>query len=170
MRAALFGLALLWSSAAAAGDSTVTLLRAAFFVKDRPAVVAFYRDVLGYTEGATTIGAGPYPDGNAWGLPAGAHIDLTYLKSDDGAFVAVMSTDAQLPEVGRPTGTANAWNDVVLIHMVKNIDAIYARAVAAGATVLQPPKLAASGRAKQMFLRDPAGIRLEFNEILSDGK
>lgn len=164
MRAALLAV-LLWGTASAA-EPAATLQRAAMFVKDRPAVVAFYRDVLGYAEGVTTLGAGPYAAGNPWGLPAGAHIDLTYLKSADGAFMAVMSTDAALPELARAPGGGNAFSEIALVHTVTGLDAIHARAKAAGAVILQPPKLSASGKARQMFLRDPAGTRIELNEML----
>ncbi len=149
---------------------TAMLERVVLLVRDRPAVVAFYRDVLGYTEEGTTIGAGPYPEGNPFGFPGGSHIDLTYVKSTDGAYIAVMSTDAKLPDVVQPAGNVAAWNGVTLVHVVKGVDAIYERAKSAGVVIIQPPTLSRSGRSRQFFLRDPVGTRLELNEMLPGKK
>lgn len=149
-------------------EAYATLTRAAFFVAEPDATITFYKDVLGYEEGKTARNVGPYDADNAWGIPAGSHLRLTYLKSREGAYVAVMGLeDARLDTLPRPGGTANAFGDVMLIHLVQNMDEVYARALAGGYEVIKPPTLSGSGTSKQMFLRDPNGIRVELNEILS---
>jgi catechol 2,3-dioxygenase-like lactoylglutathione lyase family enzyme len=161
--------ALLMSSAALAADppdSYATLQRAAVMVKDRPATVKFYRDILGYAEEQTSTDIKLAPD-HPLGLPPDAVISMTYMKSHEGAFVAVMGVDSKtMPVLQRPTGNDNAYNDVILVHVVKGVDEIYKRAVAGGYTVLGAPKLSRTGAAKQLFMRDPNGIKLELNEIL----
>jgi catechol 2,3-dioxygenase-like lactoylglutathione lyase family enzyme len=145
-----------------------TLTRAAFFVAEPDATIIFYKDVLGYEEGKTSRNVGPYDADNAWGIPAGSHLRMTYLKSRDGAYVAVMGLeDASLGTLLRPDGVANAFGDVMLIHLVKNMDEVYSRAIAGGYDVIKPPIFSGSGTSKQMFLRDPNGIRVELNEILT---
>jgi catechol 2,3-dioxygenase-like lactoylglutathione lyase family enzyme len=147
-------------------EGIATLQRAAVMVKDRPATVKFYRDVLGYTEEPTATGVKLAP-GHPLGMPADAVLSMTYMKSKDGAYVAVMGVEsAQMGTVQRPTGTDNAYNDVMLVHVVTGIEEIHKRAVAGGYTVLNAPTLSRSGVAKQMFLRDPNGIKIELNEIL----
>ena len=156
------------SSAMAADmpESYATLQRAAVMVKDRPATVKFYRDVLGYAEEHTTTDIKLPPD-HPLGLPPDAVLSMTYMKSRDGAYMALMGVDSKsLPTLQRPTGSDNAYNDVILVHVVKNIDDIYKRAIAGGYTVLTPPKLSRTGAAKQLFMRDPNGIKIELNEIL----
>lgn len=154
------------SSIAAEPDAFATLQRAAVMVKDRPATVKFYREVLGYTEEPSVTGI-KLPADHPLGLPPDAVISMTYMKSRDGAYVAVMGVDSpSLPTLQRPTGKENAYNDVILVHVVTNVDEIYKRALAGGYTVLAPPTLSRTGAAKQMFMRDPNGIKIELNEIL----
>ena len=93
---------------------------------------------------------------------------LTYLKSRNGAYVAVMGLDdAALETLARPDGVANAFGDVMLIHLVRGIDEVHARAVAGGYRVIKAPILSVTGASKQIFLREPNGIRIELNEILA---
>lgn len=149
-------------------EAYATLTRAAFFVAEPESTITFYKDVLGYEEGKTARNVGPYDADNAWGIPAGSHLRLTYMKSRDGAYVAVMGLeDASLDTLPRPDGVANAFGDVMLIHLVQDMDEVYARALAGGYDVIKPPTLSSSGTSKQMFLRDPNGIRVELNEILT---
>jgi catechol 2,3-dioxygenase-like lactoylglutathione lyase family enzyme len=149
-------------------NAYTTLTRAAFFVAEPDSTITFYKVVLGYEEGTTARDVGPYPADNAWGIPEGSHLRLTYLKSRDGAYVAVMGLeDSELESLTRPPGATNAYGDVMLIHLVNNIDEVHARATAGGYDVIKPPTLSTSGTSKQMFLRDPNGIRIELNEILS---
>lgn len=147
-------------------DAYATLERAAIMVKDRPASVAFYRDVLGYEEQQSGTGIKLPPD-HPLGLPPDAVVSMTYMKSRDGAYVALMGVESDsLPTLDRPTGSDNAYNDIILVHVVTDVEEIHRRAVAGGYTVLSPPHLSRSGRAKQMFLRDPNGIKLELNQML----
>ena len=164
--ALLAALSLSSPSWAADLESYATLQRAAVMVKDRPATVKFYRDVLGYTEEPTATDIKLPPD-HPLGLPPDAVISMTYMKSRDGAYVAVMGVDSKtMPLLQRPTGTNKSYNDIILVHVVQNVDAIYERAKAGGYEILNPPKLSRTGAAKQMFLRDPNGIKIELNEIL----
>ncbi|MCB2106540.1 MAG: VOC family protein [Rhodobacteraceae bacterium] len=143
-----------------------TLQRAAVMVKDRPATVAFYRDVLGYVEEQSATGITLPPD-HPLGLPPDAIVSMSYMKSRDGAYVAVMGVDSEsLPTLDHPQGSDNAYNDVILVHVVTDADEIYRRALAGGYTVLGPPKLSRTGAAKQLFLRDPNGIKIELNQML----
>ena len=150
------------------GPVASTLLRTAIFVKDRAATVAFYRGVMGYDE----VGTGPVVGFvDAIGLPSNAKVTLTTLKSKDGAGLAIMGVESKsFGNLARAKGVANASGDVMLVHQVTGIDEIYARAKAGHYTVLRPPMLSSTGKSKQMFLRDPSGIRLELYEMQTDAK
>ena len=119
----LIGLFLLLASPATAqNDAYATLTRAAFFAANPEETIKFYKDVLGYEEGDTARNVGPYPADNAWGIPEGSHLRLPYLKSRDGAYVAVLGLeDSTLEAMPRPNGVTNAYGDVMLIHLVKNM-------------------------------------------------
>lgn len=144
-----------------------TLERAAIMVKDRPAAVKFYRDVLGYTEETSGVGI-KLPPGHPLNLPPEATLSMSYMKSHDGAYVALMGVDdAGLSPLDRPGGKGNAYNDVMLVHVTNNVDEIHRRAVAGGYEVLSAPTLSRTGRAKQMLLRDPNGIKIEINQMLA---
>ncbi len=148
-------------------EAFATLERAAIMVKDRAATVKFYRDVLGYVEESTGTGI-KLPPGHPLGLPAEATVSMSYMKSHDGAYVALMGVeDAGLAPIDRPTGRDNAYNDVMLVHVTNNIDELHRRAVAGGYEVLSSPTLSRTGRAKQMLLRDPNGIKIEINQMLA---
>ncbi len=151
-------------------EAYATLERAAIMVKDRPATVKFYRDVLGYTEESSGTGI-KLPPGHPLGLPPEAVLSMSYMKSRDGAYVALMGVeDAGLSSINRPTGKGNAYNDVFLVHVTNNVDEIHRRAVAGGYEVLSPPTLSRTGRAKQMLLRDPNGIKIEINQMIEAAK
>jgi catechol 2,3-dioxygenase-like lactoylglutathione lyase family enzyme len=151
-------------------QDAATLQRVAVMVKDRPATVKFYKEVLGYAEEPPVTGVTLPPD-HPLGLPSDAVISMSYMKSKDGAYVAVMGVESKsLPTLDRPTGRDNAYNDVILVHVVDDVEAIHARALAGGYEVLNAPKLSRTGGAKQMFLRDPNGLKIELNQILKPPK
>ncbi len=141
-----------------------TLLRTAIFVKDRPATVAFFRDVMGYED----IGTAPVENpAEAMGLPADARVTITTLKSKDGAGLSIMGIEsASFGPLARPKGIVNAGGDIMLVHQVTGITEIHTRAVAGHYTVLMAPKLSRTGKSVQMFLRDPNGVRIELYELL----
>jgi catechol 2,3-dioxygenase-like lactoylglutathione lyase family enzyme len=154
----------------ASTEAYATLERAAIMVQDRPATVKFYRDVLGYTEESSGTGI-KLPPGHPLGLPPEATLSMSYMKSRDGAYVALMGVDdAGLAPIDRPKGKGNAYNDVFLVHVTNNVDEIHRRAVAGGYEVLSPPTLSRTGRAKQMLLRDPNGIKIEINQMIEPKK
>lgn len=169
MRFLLSAVALLVCSSAFAqtpDEGYATLQRVAIMVKDRPATVKFYRDVLGYVEESSGTGITLPPD-HPLSLPPDAVLSMSYMKSRDGAYVALMGVDSKnLGTLDRPKGKANAYNDVILVHEVHNIAAIHKRAVAGGYEVLSAPTLSRSGKAMQMIMRDPNGVKIELNEML----
>lgn len=165
----LAALLLLWAAPAFAQEAA-TLQRVAVMVKDRPATVKFYKEVLGYAEEPSSTGITLPPD-HPLGLPADAVISMSYMKSKDGAYVAVMGVESKsLPTLQRPSGRDNAYNDIILVHVVNDVEEIHRRAVAGGYEVLNAPKLSRTGGAKQMFLRDPNGLKIELNQILKPAK
>ncbi len=152
---------------AAQEDAFATLTRAAFFAEEPDETIKFYINVLGYQEGPTARNVGPYPADNHWGIPEGAHLRMTYLKSVDGAYVNVLGLeDASLPLNTQSKSTQNSYGTVMLIHTVNNIDGVFQKALEGGYTVIKQPTLTTAGTSLQMFLIDPNGIRIELIERL----
>jgi catechol 2,3-dioxygenase-like lactoylglutathione lyase family enzyme len=174
MRASILTLlatvAMLTGAGTAAAETPVssTYLRTAIFVKDRAATVKFFRDVLGYSEGATGPVEAP---SNALGLPPDAKVTLTALRSTDGAGLSIMGVESpSFSPLARPKGIVNAAGDVMFVHQVTGIAEIHNRAKAGSYDVLMPPTPSRSGKSLQMFLRDPNGVRLELYEMLPEKK
>lgn len=152
---------------AAQEGAFATLTRAAFFAEQPDETIKFYINVLGYEEGPTARNVGPYPAGNHWGIPEGAHLRMTYLKSLDGAYVNVLGLeDSSLPQGAQSTGTQNSYGTIMLIHTVNDIDGVFQKALEGGYTVIKPPTLTTTETSLQMFLLDPNGIRIELIERL----
>jgi catechol 2,3-dioxygenase-like lactoylglutathione lyase family enzyme len=150
---------------AAADDVASTYLRTAIFVKDREATVKFFTDVMGYTV-VSTNDLAPAGEMDPLGFPPGTTRTLTGLKSANGAGLSIMEVrHPDLAALARPPDGANRWGDVMLVHEVKNIEGIEARARAGGYEVIRPARPSASGKSLQMFLRDPNGVRLELYEM-----
>ena len=153
---------------AAEAPVSSTLLRTAIFVKDRPATVAFFCNVMGYED----IGTTPVESfAEAMGFPVDAKVTLTTLRSKDGAGLSIMGVESSsFGLLGRPNGIVNASGDVMLVHQVTGISEIHARAIAGHYTVLMAPKLSRTGKSMQMFMRDPNGVRIELYELLPTEK
>ena len=166
--ATIVAAALLAALPASAAEVSSTLLRTAIFVKDRPATVKFFRDVMGYEELTTNPVDEP---AEAMGLPKDAKVTLTGMKSKDGAGLSIMGVEsAQFTGLSRPKGIVNASGDVMLVHQVTGITEIYTRAKAGGYEVLMAPRPSKTGKSLQMFLRDPNHVRLELYELLPEKK
>jgi catechol 2,3-dioxygenase-like lactoylglutathione lyase family enzyme len=162
----LTGLVIAGPSLAQDNAVSVTLVNAAILVADRPATVKFFRDVMGYAETRTVERPAAEPD-DPLGIPAGATSSLTGMTSQDGAGLAIIGVDSpDFRPLGRPAGAASAGGEVMLVHRVKNLKEIHARAVVAGYDIISPPKPSASGRSMSMMLRDPNHVRLEVYESI----
>ena len=105
------------------------------YTDDLPAMVGFYRDVLGLTpvidQGATVI-----------------------LRVNEGAYLGVSNL------AHRPRGT-----DGVMVTFVRDVDAEYERLSALGVAFEGPPATLVGGTVYAVFLRDPAGYHLEIQEF-----
>jgi catechol 2,3-dioxygenase-like lactoylglutathione lyase family enzyme len=164
--AALLGMTLAPQASAEDQGPDAVFLRTAVFVTDLEPAVAFFRDVLGYREASRSEQTDAVP-GNALGLPAGAKRRLAMLTSDGGAGVAIMEVKhPDFRPVPRDAKGANMAGDVMFLHLVKSVDAVYRRAVARGYTVLQPPAPSTSGKSRQIFLLGPGGLRIEAHEYV----
>ncbi|MBL8642673.1 MAG: VOC family protein [Rhodospirillaceae bacterium] len=164
----IMGLMLALAAPAAQAQEAVssTYLRTAIFVADRAATVKFFRDVMGYAE-LSTNDLPPATANDPLGLPEGAKRTLTGMMSKDGAGLSIMGiVHPDFKTLARAAGGANSAGDVMLVHEVKGIKEIEARARAGGYEVIRAAIPSPSGKSLQMFLRDPNGVRLELYEML----
>jgi catechol 2,3-dioxygenase-like lactoylglutathione lyase family enzyme len=138
-------------------------------VRDLDRAVAFYRDVLGMEVLFEQEKQGGYV-AEIVGYP-GAHVRMAHL---------VFPGDAQRIElfqyVDPPSrGNAGEPRDVGITHVclrVDDVDAVYERMVAAGASPLSAPVLVDTGAnagGRGVYVRDPDGILVELFQPRPEG-
>jgi catechol 2,3-dioxygenase-like lactoylglutathione lyase family enzyme len=131
--------------------------------------LAFYRDLAGL---AALVHTQPLPqDGSGFGLPGRVVWDAHLLHDARGALgpaVDLLEWKSP-PPIGKPHADANALGMFRLCLSVPDLDAMYAKLVAAGVPCLSPPVVApldpAAGLSVRFFCaRDPDGTAVEFLE------
>jgi catechol 2,3-dioxygenase-like lactoylglutathione lyase family enzyme len=131
--------------------------------------LAFYRDQVGL---APLVHTAPGPqDGAGFGLPGRVRWDAHLLYDARGArgpALDLLEWKQPLP-VGKPAAEANQLGPFRLCLSVPDVDATYARLLAAGVPCLSAPATApidpAAGLAVRFFCaRDPDGAAVEFLE------
>ena len=131
--------------------------------------LAFYRDLVGL---APLTHTNPLPqDGTGFGLPGRVQWDAHLLHDERGRLgpaLDLLEWKAPRP-VGKPHAEANALGMFRLCLSVPDLDATYARFVAAAVPCLSPPSRVpidpARGLSVRFFCaRDPDGTTLEFLE------
>lgn len=124
----------------------------------------FYRDLLGLTIWWDQVEDGPMVEA-VTGVP-GARIHTVKLKAPDGVSIELL----QYLNTPKPVPELNAANSVGCNHValqVKDLDALYQKAVSQGIRFHTAPMAAAGGKAKVTYCRDPEGVVLELVEILA---
>nr|WP_179756879.1 VOC family protein [Kineococcus aurantiacus] len=89
--------------------------------------------------------------------------EIVFLQLNHGLTVALWSADALAADLGQEPGSVVPGQGFTLAQVVDSeaeVDAVTARARAAGADVLKPPQRAAFG-GYHSYVRDPAGVRWE---------
>lgn len=89
--------------------------------------------------------------------------EIVFLQLNHGLTVALWDADQLAADQGRPPGSVVAGQGFTLARNVGSeaaVDALVARAAAAGATVVKSPQGAAFG-GYHAYLEDPAGLRWE---------
>jgi catechol 2,3-dioxygenase-like lactoylglutathione lyase family enzyme len=136
-----------------------------YTVEDLDRSVAFYRDLLGCEllgiqerQGGYLAAVVGYPD---------AHVRMAHLRSGDSAHIIELF-EYVAPEPGtlelepRKVGTAH------LCFLVKDLDATYARLLAAGVEFISAPvdvDTGANAGGRALYLRDPDGIPMELFQL-----
>jgi catechol 2,3-dioxygenase-like lactoylglutathione lyase family enzyme len=159
LRASALGWLLAIASLTAAADEVADLRRPTMPVSDLEASVAFFTGVLGFTESGRTVYNSPVLRA---AIGAAPDVDITVVALDDlnqqGAIVLVGAPGLVIDR------EANTRNATTLAFSVKDVAAVYARAVAGGYTVLMSPEEAAAAEnyppEKEMILLEPGGHRL----------
>ena len=144
--------------------SVSKIRHAGIVVSDIENSLPFYRDLLGLQPWWDEIEEGPFVEA-VTGVP-GARIHTVKLKAPDGVSIELL----QYLNTPKPVPNLTHSNDVGCNHVamqVGDLDALYEKAVAAGIRFNTPPVLAAGGKAKVTYCRDPEGVLLELVEILS---
>jgi lactoylglutathione lyase len=124
----------------------------------------FYQTLLGLEIWWDRIEEGPSVEA-VTGVP-GARIHTVKLKAPDGVSIELL----QYLNTPRPVPPRTQSNDVGCSHVamqVRDLDGLYREAIAAGIQFHCAPVIAAGGKAKVTYCRDPEGVILELVEILS---
>ncbi len=145
-------------------SGTARLDRTSLVVKDLSKSIAFWRDVMRF-EMVGQPRALPPSENRYLGWSKEATVRFARLQSSDGAGIGLLEvTQEGFPSLNiedHPTGHGG----IVLVLVATDIEALYARAKAAGA-VHKPLGLSPSGRSKHMYLKSPSGHVLEMYELL----
>ena len=124
----------------------------------------FYRDLLGLEVWWNQVEEGSMVEA-VTGVP-GARIHTVKLKAPDGVSIELL----QYLNTPKPVPALNASNNVGCNHIalqVKDLDGLHRKAVAQGIRFNSAPMMAAGGKAKVTYCRDPEGVVLELVEILA---
>ena len=113
------------------------------YTADIQAGLAFYRDLLGFTETFRT----PLD-----GIPSHVELRLDGVTLGLGTVEAAKAVHGVDAAPGSPAMVLVLWTD--------EVDEAYARLVAAGVAVVQPPHTTANGN-RSALLRDPDGTLVE---------
>jgi predicted enzyme related to lactoylglutathione lyase len=117
-------------------------------VDDFPASFHFYRDVLAFTPQSEAQRSGPY---------------ACFKFEDGGTDLALFSRELMAQGIGAaPGGPRGSEDHAVLVLRVDDVDAAYAKAVAAGAHSAAEPAEQAGWGMRVAHLRAPEGTLVEF--------
>jgi len=125
----------------------------------------FYRDLVGLTP---LVHTKPAPqDGAGFGLPGRVQWDAHLLHDARGPLGPAVDLLEwkQPPPAGKPAAEANMLGMFRLCLSVPDVDAVYARLVAAGVPCLSPPveaPISADLAVRFFCARDPDGTAIEF--------
>lgn len=144
---------------------TVTAIRhSGIVVSNLETSLPFYRDMLGLQPWWDEVEEGPFVEA-VTGV-AGARIHTVKLKAPNGVSIELL----QYLNTPKPVPQLSRANDVGCNHValqVDDLDGLYGKAIAAGIRFNTAPVIAAGGKAKVTYCRDPEGVLLELVEILS---
>ena len=144
---------------------TVGFGHAGLQVRDLERSRAYYRDVIGLMELERLTRDEPYLS-QVTGYD-GVSLEIALLaERESGVFLELIEYPARL---GRPVDPATANPGTGhLCFIVDDVDAIHARAVAAGYGSVNPPVTPTAGRwigGRSVYLLDPDGIRIELVQL-----
>jgi len=123
----------------------------------------FYRDVLGLEICWDQIEEGPAIE--AVTAVPGARIHTVKLKAPNGVSVELL----EYLNAPKPVPRASTANDIGCNHIsfqVSDIEDLYQKAVSAGVRFNAAPTVAAGGKVKVTYCRDPEGVYLELVQVL----
>jgi catechol 2,3-dioxygenase-like lactoylglutathione lyase family enzyme len=143
--------------------SVLAIRHTGIVVSDMSSSLPFYRDLLGLEVWWDQIEDGPMIEA-VTGVK-GARIHTVKMKAPNGTSIELLQ---YLNSPGPVPALSNA-NDVGCNHVafqVVDLEALYQKAKAAGIRFNTPPVVAANGKAKVTYCRDPEGVYLELVEVL----
>ena len=124
-----------------------TLSQLRILVDDFPTSFRFYRDVLGLAPQAEEQEAGPY---------------ACFKFADGGTDVALFSRELMAKGVGTGFAPRGEADHAVVVFRVDDVDAAYAKAIAAGAQSAAKPADQPGWGMRVAHLRAPEGTLIEF--------
>jgi catechol 2,3-dioxygenase-like lactoylglutathione lyase family enzyme len=160
---AFVAVCLIAGPARAQDKGTARFDRTALVIKDMYASMAFWRDIMKFEVVIEPVIL-PKAENKAIGWSDQADVRFARLQSPQGAGIALLEVKQDgyhdLEIAYKPV----AYGGVVLVFEAKDIDALYQRALKAGA-VAKHLGASPSGKSKQMNLRAPSGHLLEIYEF-----
>lgn len=132
-----------------------TLSQLRILVDDFPESFRFYRDVLGLTPQSEKQSAGPYA---CFKLPEGG-TDIALFSRELMARSIADGAEATAGTTLAPRGEAD---HAVVVFRVDDVDAAYAKAIAAGARSAAEPTEQPAWGMRVAHLRAPEGTLIEF--------
>lgn len=130
----------------------------------------FY-EALGFREDRR-VEVSDAPSLKTFGLPLGTQLTFIRMTMDntlstgriDGGTLGLAEVhNRKLRTLRRLTKGETMIGTTILIFTTDGVDAVYARLMALGAEILEPP-MAASGGLRSMVARDPDGTRMEITQ------
>jgi len=143
--------------------SVLAIRHTGIVVSNMETSLPFYRDLLGLEVWWDQIEEGPLAEA-VTSVP-GARMRTVKMKAPDGVSIELL----QYLNTPKPVPYLSNANDVGCNHValrIDDLDGFYERAKAAGIRFNTPPVVAAGGKAKVTYCRDPEREYLELLELL----
>lgn len=144
---------------------TVAFGHVGFQVSDLERSRRYYLDVIGLEEVQRMIREEPYLS-DVTGYP-GARLDISLLQEPNSGVLLELIEYLNVEGTAVDTATANPGTGHVCFE-VDDVDAIHARAIAAGHGTVNPPTTPTAGHwigGRSVYLKDPDGIRVELVQL-----
>jgi len=131
-------------------------------VEDLERALAFYCDVLGFSVQRRMEEQGPFID-HLLGLTQARVITVKLALPAGGAMIELLKYEAPSADPRRPL-TVKTPGPTHVALTVENLEALVPKLLAAGASLVNPPRRSPDGKVMAVYCADPEGNYLELVE------